>query len=478
MEFEAVIGLEVHAQLLTRTKIFCNTPAHYGADPNTLTCPVCMGLPGALPVLNQNAVDMALRLAVAVGCDIRVRSQFARKNYFYPDLPKGYQISQYDQPLAENGYLDIAVDGEYKRVAIRRIHMEEDAGKSIHVEGKPLSQVDFNRTGVPLVEIVSEPDLRSPDEAVEYLKELRTLVRWLGVSDGNMEEGTFRCDANVSVRPKGSSELGVKTELKNMNTFRGVHRALAYEIERQAEILRKNGEVAAETRLWNDAKGITVAMRSKEEANDYRYFPDPDLPPLVLQPEQVEQVKSELPELPAARRRRFTEQYALPGYDARVLNSDRELANYFESTVEAGAPPKAASNWIMTELLRALKGKGGEEKSLSDCPVTPKNLADLIKLIDSGAISGSIAKQVFEEMFRTGATPAAIVKERKLEQVSDEAALAGTVAKVLAAHPAEAERLRTGEQKLNGFFMGQIMRETQGRANPKLIQKLLREIIG
>lgn len=475
MEYEAVIGLEVHAQLLTETKIFCGCSTKFGAEPNTNVCPVCLGMPGVLPVLNRKVVDFAIKLALATNCSVAPVSRFARKNYFYPDLPKGYQISQYKLPIAENGWLDVTTDGITRRIRIRRIHMEEDAGKLIHDEHQPLSYVDFNRAGVPLLEIVSEPDIRSPEEAAAYLKTLRDIVVYLGICDGNMEEGSFRCDANVSLRPMGSRELGVKTELKNMNSFRNVQRALEFEIRRQRALLEKGEQIVQETRLWDAAKGVTVGMRAKEEEHDYRYFPDPDLVPVVVDKAWIEKIRKTIPELPDQKRKRFSEHYGLPEKDIEVLVSDQNLANYFEKAVEAFNNPKMVSNWILSELLRELNRSG---HSPSDCPVPPENLAELLFLIENGTISGKIAKSVFDEMYRSGKKASEVVEEQGLRQVADEGLIEQVVDEVLKAYPSEVDRYRKGEAKLMGFFVGQVMKRTQGKANPKLVNEVLSSKLG
>lgn len=472
MEYEVVIGLEVHAQLLTDSKIFCGCSTRFGAPPNTHTCPVCLGMPGSLPVLNRKVLEFTIRLALATHCEIARYGQFARKNYFYPDLPKGYQISQYELPLARNGWVEIEVDGKSKRIGITRIHMEEDAGKLVHDEAQPLSYVDFNRTGVPLVEIVSEPDLRNPEEASAYLRKLRDILRYLDICDGNMEEGSFRCDANVSLRPAGSQGLGVKTELKNMNSFRFVQRALEYEIKRQSAILVQGGQITQETRLWDSAKGITSGMRGKEEAHDYRYFPDPDLVPMVVEEAWIDKVRRELPELPDAKKARFVRDYDLPEYDAGVLTTSKDLAAYFEAAVACYPHPKKVSNWIMVELMRELKQ---DDREIDHCPVSPDAVADLLRLIDQGVISGKIAKGVFEKMYATGKAPGVLVEEQGLKQVSDAGAVARVVDEVLETHGKEVKEYRAGKEKLFGFFVGQVMKRTQGKANPKLVNDLLRE---
>ncbi len=474
MNYEAVIGLEVHAQLLTRTKIFCGCSAEFGAPPNNHTCPVCLGMPGVLPVLNRKVVDFALRMALATHCTIAPVSRFARKNYFYPDLPKGYQISQYELPIAEHGHVYIGSNGEKKRIGITRIHMEEDAGKLIHDPYRPKSKVDFNRTGVPLIEIVSEPDIRTPQEATAYLRQIRAILRYLEICDGNMEEGSFRCDANVSVRPAGQDAFGTRTELKNMNSFKHVENALIYEIERQTSCVEDGKEVVQETRLWDLDKGITVSMRGKEEARDYRYFPDPDLVPLVIDDAWIEAVQKDLPELPEARKGRFVTGYELPAYDAELLTNSRALADYFETAVELFPQPKTVSNWVMGSLLGTLNA---ENKTIDQSPVSPEQLADLLKLIDSGTISGKIAKTVFEEMVSSGKPPEAIVREKGLVQISDSDALSEIVDRILAGNPKEVEAYKGGKTKLLGFFVGQVMKETRGKANPKMVNEILEKAL-
>jgi aspartyl-tRNA(Asn)/glutamyl-tRNA(Gln) amidotransferase subunit B len=471
MEFEAVIGLEVHAQLKTKTKIFCACSTAFGAPPNTHTCPVCLGMPGVLPVLNKKVVEYTLRMALATNCEISAESRFARKNYFYPDLPKGYQISQYELPIAQHGYLDIEIDGGRRRIGITRIHMEEDAGKLSHDPGRPVSMVDFNRTGVPLIEIVSEPDIRSPEEAGAYLRQLRSIVRYLGICDGNLEEGSFRCDANVSIRPKGADKLGTRTELKNLNSFKHVEKALRYEISRQKEVLIDGGQVVQETRLWDPDKNKTTSMRGKEEAHDYRYFPDPDLLPLVIDDEWIQRIQSSLPELPDQKRSRFIAQYGLPAYDADLLTSDRELADYFEDCAGKFAQPKTVSNWIMGSLLGILNAMG---RTIAESPVSPDSLAALLELIDADVISAKIAKTVFDEMAQTGKTAAQIVEAKGLVQISDTDAIEDVISKVIAGSPREVEAYRNGKTKLMGFFVGQVMRETKGQANPKLVNEILK----
>lgn len=473
--YEVVIGLEVHAQMLTDTKIFCGCSTKFGSDPNTQTCQVCIGMPGVLPVLNRKAVEFAIKTGLAMNCRISPYSRFARKNYFYPDLPKGYQISQYELPICECGYIEIVVDGEVKKIGITRIHMEEDAGKNIHESasgGGNYSFVDLNRTGVPLMEIVSEPDIRSPKEASEYMKKLRSILRYLGVCDGNMEQGSLRCDANVSIRPVGRKELGTRTEVKNINSFRFVEKALEYEIKRQAHILEEGGKIIQETRLWDSAAGVTQSMRSKEEAHDYRYFPDPDLVPIAAARELIEEIKAALPELPDAKRERFVSQYGLPEHDADLLTSERAVSEWYENAVSAGGPPKAVSNWMMVELMRLLND---ENKSIEECPLRPERLSGMLKLMDNGTISGKIAKTVFEEMYRSGKDADTVVKEKGLVQISDEGAIEKAVDDVLAKSAKEAERYRAGEEKLIGFFVGQVMKAMKGKANPQVLNELLKK---
>ena len=472
MEYEPVIGLEVHAQLSTQSKIFCSCSTTFGADPNTHTCPVCLGMPGSLPVLNKQVVEYTLKMALATHCRIAPFSQFARKNYFYPDLPKGYQISQYELPLAEKGWVEIETENGVKRIHIHRIHMEEDAGKLVHDEFQPLSHVDFNRTGVPLIEIVSEPEMQSPEEAAAYLKLLREILRYLEICDGNMEEGSLRCDANISLRPVGSDKLGVKTELKNMNSFRNVQRALEFEIRRQRAMLEKGEAVVQETRLWDAGRNVTVSMRGKEEAHDYRYFPDPDLVPIVVEDQWIAAVKGTLPELPDAKRDRFMRDYELPPHDARVLTSSKALADYFEAVLQRFAQPKVVSNWIMSELLRELKGDDIELQSFN---VPPAHLAELLELIDREIISGKIAKSVFQEMCATGKNAEAIVAEKGLKQVKDEGAIEAAVDAVLAENPQEVQAFRAGKEKLLGFFVGQVMKKTKGKANPQMVNEIIRK---
>jgi len=475
-DFEAVIGLEVHAQLLTASKIFCGCSTAFGATPNANTCPVCLGMPGVLPVLNRQVVTFAIRLALATHCTIASRSRWARKNYFYPDLPKGYQISMYELPIATAGYVDTVVDGTPKRVHLTRIHMEEDAGKSIHDAHGDASLVDLNRTGVPLLEIVTEPDIRSTAEAGAYLRTLRAIVQYLGVCDGNMEEGSFRCDANVSLRRRGVETLGVKVEIKNLNSFRAVERALAHEIERQTDILEDGGSIIQETRLWNADREVTRSMRTKEFAHDYRYFPDPDLLPLTVDQAWIDEVRSTLPELPADRRARFAAQYELPAMDAEVLTARKDLADYFEAALESHQSPKAISNWVMGELLRVVRERHlDDDARITDWPVSPRHLGELVRLIDDAVISGTIAKTVWQEMLDSGKPPEAIVNERGLVQVSDRAAIESIVNDILAANTDKVAEYRGGKDKLFGFFVGQVMKATKGTANPGLVNDLLKE---
>jgi aspartyl-tRNA(Asn)/glutamyl-tRNA(Gln) amidotransferase subunit B len=475
MDFEPVIGLEIHAQLNTKTKIFCGCSTSFGKPPNTHTCPVCLGMPGVLPVLNKKVVDFALRMAFATHCKIAPVSRFARKNYFYPDLPKGYQISQYEKPLAENGYVRIVVDSVQKKIGITRIHMEEDAGKLNHDPHQPLSRVDFNRTGIPLIEIVSEPDIRSPEEAVAYLKQLRTIVRYLDICDGNMEEGSFRCDANISIRPKGDTVFGTRAEIKNLNSFKHVEKALFFEIYRQKEAISEGVQIIQETRLYDPGKNKTISMRGKEDAHDYRYFPDPDLLPLVIDNPWIDSIKLTLPELPNAKKERFITQYKLPSYDAEVLTSSRELADYFEKCTSGLPNPKLVSNWIMGPLLGLINTLG---QPISKSPIEPSDLAELLKLLDEGVISGKMAKTIFEDMAESGKSPHQIVKEKGMVQLSDTDALETIVQNVLKKCVREVTAYQAGKTKLLGFFMGQVMKETKGKANPQVVNDLLKKELG
>ena len=480
MTYEPVIGLEVHAELLTQSKIFCGCSTRFGAAANHHICPVCAGFPGVLPVLNREVVRFAIRAGLATHCAIAPSSRWARKNYFYPDLPKGYQISQYELPLCTNGYLDIDNGGgSTRKVRLTRIHMEEDAGKNIHDAGKDFSLVDLNRAGVPLLEIVSEPDMRNSQEAVRYLRSLRAILQYLEVCDGNMEEGSFRCDANISVRPSGAAALGVKVEIKNLNSFKAVEKALDYEIQRQSRVLAEAGSIMQETRLWDADREVTRAMRSKESAHDYRYFPDPDLLPLVIEESWIEQIRAELPELPDARRERFISDYSLPAYDAELLTSRRDVADYFETAVKIHPSAKALSNWIIGDLFRVIKEQRLDEKlRITDWPVAPQHLAEMVRMIDQGKISGKIAKTVFEAMLERGEAPAKIVADKGLEQVSDAGSIESAIEQVLGAHAKQVAEYRSGNEKVFGFLVGQIMKATQGKANPQTVNEVLRSKLG
>lgn len=483
MKYEAVIGLEVHAQMLTKSKMFCGCSTKFGAGPNTQTCQICIGMPGVLPVTNKRALEFTIKTGLAMNCKISPYSRFARKNYFYPDLPKGYQISQYELPVCEHGYVDIIADGETRIIGITRIHMEEDAGKNIHESvsggGGSYSFVDLNRAGVPLMEIVSEPDIRTPKEASEYMKKLRTILRYLGVCDGNMEQGSLRCDANVSVRPVGQKEYGIRTEVKNINSFRFVEKALEYEIKRQISVVEEGGRVIQETRLWDSVRGVTESMRGKEEAHDYRYFPEPDLVPIMAGQKWIDEIRLSLPELPDAKKKRFMTEYRLPEYDADLLTSERPLADWYEEatasyslSVSGIAPYKAVSNWMTGELARLLNE---ENRSIEDCPLKPSQLVGMLTLIDNGTISGKIAKPVFEEMYRTGRNAEDIVKEKGLTQISDTGAIEKAIDEIITKHPKEVERLKAGDDKLVGFFVGQVMKATNGKANPQIVNEILKK---
>jgi aspartyl-tRNA(Asn)/glutamyl-tRNA(Gln) amidotransferase subunit B len=475
MIYEVVIGVEVHAQLRTRSKMFCGCGTTFGLPANSQTCPVCLGLPGTLPVINKAAVEMAVRAGLALNCTIGAHSRFARKNYFYPDLPKGYQISQYESPICEHGWIDIAVGEGTKRVRIRRAHLEEDAGKNVHEAGVNGSLVDLNRAGTPLLEIVTEPDMRSADEVVAYLKGLRDILMYLEVCDGNMEEGSFRCEPNLSLRPLGQKAFGTKVELKNINSFRFVKDAVEYEIKRQAKVLSEGGKITQETRLWNIERGETVVMRSKEEAHDYRYFPDPDLVPLKLDRDWIEGFKASLPELPAARARRFVRDYGLPEYDANVLTASRGVADYFESCVKLFPQPKTVSNWVMGELTRELNNAGTD---VNASPVAPERLVSLLQMVDQGAISLKAAREIFPEFYSSGKTAEQIVKERGLTQLSDEGELERIIADVLEKNPAQVAQFKGGKQQVLGYLVGQVMKASGGRANPGMVNELLKRKLG
>lgn len=474
--YEVVIGLEVHTELKTNTKIFCTCTTEFGGEPNTHVCPVCLGLPGVLPVLNKKVVDFAIKAGLALNCHIAEFSKFDRKNYYYPDLPKNFQTSQYDLPICTLGYLDIEAGGEQKRVGITRIHMEEDAGKLVHggetISTSYHSLVDYNRTGVPLLEIVSEPDMRSPEEARAYLEKLKAILEYTEVSDCKMQEGSLRCDANISIMPKDSTVFGTRTEIKNLNSFRALQRALEYEIQRQVELVEEGGTVVQETRTWDDNKGITLSLRSKEEAHDYRYFPEPDLVPLVISREWVEEIWKTLPELPHVRKERLVQQYGLPLYDASIITGSKALADYFDACVREYPEAKIVSNWLMGDLIRLLNGS---DQDIRDCAVSPQMLVEMLKLIDKGTISGKIAKTVFEEMFKTGKKPEEIVQEKGLVQISDQSEIDAMVDQVLADNPKSVEDFKAGKEKAIGFLVGQVMKLSKGKANPGMVNELLRE---
>ena len=476
MNWEVVIGLEIHTQLATKSKIFSGSSTEYGAPPNTQANLVDLGFPGVLPVLNAEAVNMAIRFGLATGCTIARRSVFARKNYFYPDLPKGYQISQYELPIVHDGHLDLVLeDGSTKRIGITRAHLEEDAGKSLHEDFDGMSGIDLNRAGTPLLEIVSEPDLRSSSEAGAYMRKVHTLVRYLGISDGNMQEGSFRCDANVSVRPQGTTELGTRTELKNLNSFRFLEKAIEIEIERQIELIEDGGRVVQETRLYDPERNETRTMRSKEEANDYRYFPDPDLLPVDVPEAQVAAIAASLPELPDDKRRRFMETHGLPAYDADILVSDRALADYYDTlTAATQAPAKTAANWVIGDVMAALNRDDAE---IGTSKLTPALLGSLLDRIEDGTISGKIAKEIFETLWTDGGDVATIIRERGLEQISDEAAIEAMVAEVLAANEAQVAQYREGKTQVIGFFVGQVMKASRGKANPKQVNTILKRML-
>jgi len=476
-KYEPVIGLEVHVQLLTRTKIFCSCSTRFGDPPNTNVCPVCLGLPGTLPVLNKRAVEMAMRASLALNCTVHDHSRFARKNYFYPDLPKGYQISQYELPLATNGHLEIAIAGARKRIGITRLHLEEDAAKNLHEgfsQSATKAYIDYNRCGTPLSEIVSEPDMRTPEEAYAYLTTLRQILLYTGVSDGNMEEGSLRCDANVSVRLHGASEFGTKVEVKNLNSFRYLQKALEYEIERHIAVLESGGRIAQETRLWNQVEGRTVSMRSKEKAHDYRYFPEPDLLPVHISSAWRDEVRRTLPELPEAKRARFVSAYGITPYDAEVLTSSQAMADYFESVVKAGAPGKTSANWMQTELLRGLKDSG---KEIDASPIAPAALAELVKLVESGQITGAIGKKVFATMFESGRSAAVIVAAEGLAAQISDATIEQAAREVIAKNPDNVAKFKSGNEGVFKFFVGQVMKATRGQANPQAVNDILRKLL-
>jgi aspartyl-tRNA(Asn)/glutamyl-tRNA(Gln) amidotransferase subunit B len=477
-EMEAVIGLEVHAELLTHSKIFCACSAEFGGPANTNVCPVCLGMPGVLPVLNRRVVEFAIRAGLATRCAIAPRSRFARKNYFYPDLPKGYQISMYELPICTGGHLEILVDGETRRIGLTRIHMEEDTGKNIHDAHGDASLVDFNRCGVPLLEIVSEPDMRNVGEAGAYLRTLRSILQYLEICDGNMEEGSFRCDANVSVRPAGTSELGTKVEIKNMNSFRNVEKAISYEIARQTEAVGRGERLRQETRLWDADREETRPMRSKEYAHDYRYFPEPDLLPLVVESPWIDEIRATLPELPAARRERFVREFQLSTYDADVLTQRKDVADYFEAGVAAGAPPKEMANWVMTEILRIIReDKLDRALVIRDWPVSPTQLAGLVKLVESGTVNRNTAKSLVPKLRGTTRDPEELVASEGLAQVSDRGALEAAVTDAIAQNPAQVAEFRAGKERVLGFLVGKVMKATGGKANPQLVQELLRKTL-
>jgi aspartyl-tRNA(Asn)/glutamyl-tRNA(Gln) amidotransferase subunit B len=467
--YEAVIGLEIHVQLQTKSKLFCSDSTQFGDGDNENVCEVCTAMPGALPVLNRRAIEFSVKTGLALGCEIRRRSVFARKQYFYPDLPKGYQISQFDKPLCENGRVEYLLDGQRKSVSITRAHMEEDAGKSTHHGDHSL--INLNRAGIPLLEIVSGPDMRTSQEAAEYARTVRRIVRYLEVCDGNLEEGSLRCDCNVSVRKRGESRLGTKVEIKNINSFRFIEKAIDFEIQRQIDCLETGEKIHQETRLYDPDKNRTFVMRSKEEAHDYRYFPDPDLLPLTLKETEIQQLQSELPELPLKRLSRFVEVHKLPEYDASILTQEKDLADYFEEVTRACGNPKASSNWVMTELLRELNDS---KRSVQDSPIPAKRLGELIALIDKGTISGKIAKTVFAEMWATGSDPQSIVKEKGLVQITDVSAIEKIIDDILAANPNEVASFRGGKDKLLGFFVGQAMKATKGQASPDVVNEILK----
>ena len=471
MIFEAVIGVEVHAQLRTNSKMFCGCGTTFGLSANSQTCPVCLGLPGSLPVINRTAIEMAVRAGLALNCTITANNRFARKNYFYPDLPKGYQISQYEDPICQHGWIEVVVGTVTKRVRVRRAHLEEDAGKNVHGAGTAGSRVDLNRAGTPLLEIVTEPDMSSADEVVAYLKGLRDVLMYLDVCDGNMEEGSFRCEPNLSLRPVGQREFGTKVELKNINSFKYVKDAVEYEIKRQTKVLNEGGKIYQETRLWNIDRGETAVMRSKEEAHDYRYFPDPDLVPLQLNEDWIEGFRSSLPELPAVRTHRFITEYGLPEYDAGVITTSKGMADYFESCLKLFKDPKTVSNWVMGELTRELNNSGTD---IVVSPVSPDRLVDLLTMVDKEVISLKVAREIFPELYRSGKTPQQIVQEKGLTQVSDEGALKKIIDEVLSKNPVQVGQFKEGKQQVLGFLVGQVMKASGGKANPGKVNELLK----
>ncbi|MCC5465143.1 Asp-tRNA(Asn)/Glu-tRNA(Gln) amidotransferase subunit GatB [Pelosinus baikalensis] len=476
MDYEIVIGLEIHTELKTNSKIFCGCSTKFGSEQNTNVCPVCLGLPGVLPVINEKVVEFAIKAGVALNCEILPFSKFDRKNYYYPDLPKNFQTSQYDLPIAVNGHLDIEVNGETKRINITRIHMEEDAGKLVHsgatISSSDSALVDYNRTGVPLLEIVSEPDIRSAEEARAYLEKVKAILEYLDVSDCKMEEGSLRCDANISLRPHGQAALGTKAEIKNLNSFRSVQRGIEYEVIRQEEILDDGGRVIQETRTWDENKGITASMRSKEQAHDYRYLPEPDLVPIVVDPARVAEIRANLPELPDARRQRLMNDYGLSEYDAGIITSSKAVADYFDQSVQNNGDAKVVANWLMGEVSKHLNSEG---ITILDCPVSPKQLTELLTLIEKGTISNKIAKTVFEEMWTSRKDAEVIVKEKGLVQISDSSEIVAIVESVIAANPQSVADFKAGKDKAIGFLVGQIMKQTKGRANPDMVNTLLRE---
>ena len=479
MNYEAVIGLEIHSELKTNTKIFCGCATSFGAEQNTHVCPVCLGLPGVLPVVNKRVVEFAIKAGLATNCTINNYSKFDRKNYYYPDLPKNFQTSQYDLPIAEHGYVDIEVDGKTKRIRLTRIHMEEDAGKLVHsgttIKDSATSNVDYNRTGVPLLEIVSEPDMSSAEEARTYMEKVKSILEYIDVSNCRMEQGNLRADLNVSLRPVGTVELGTRTEMKNINSFKALEDAITYEIERQTEVLEDGGHIVQETRTWDPVRGITLSMRSKEEAHDYRYMPEPDLPPIVTTPEQIEHYRQELPELPDARQARLTGQYGLSAYDAGVITASRQMAEYFDAVIADGADPKLAANWIMGDLAKNLNAEG---KTIEDSPVEAKRLGAMILLISKGTISSKIAKKVFEDMWQSPDDPEKIVKDKGLVQITDTKAIEAIVDAVIAANPKPVADYQGGNKKAIGALVGQVMKQSKGKANPAMVNQLLAARLG